>query len=101
MKILNSYGTTNVTQKQVYYHWACLNQEMWWLDDDQVRSAEMVLEWEAGKDVERIPISPEGRISCMAFAFCEVEQEYGTEIEEVSVDLTCKSLVQTCNVNNT
>ena len=82
----------NLTQKQVYYHWARLNEEVWRLDDDQLTLANKVLDREAGKLIEKIPIAPETGISCLAFTFIDIVNEYGKDTEEVSIDSTCEFL---------
>lgn len=64
---------------------------MWKLDNDQVKSAVLVLEAEAGTTVERIPIVEESGISTIAFAFKEVVDAYGDRTEEVAMDSTCTS----------
>ena len=90
-RILREYGTTELTEKQVYDHWQSLNQDVWKLDNDQVKSAVLVLEAEAGTTVERIPIVEESGISTIAFAFKEVVDAYGDRTEEVAMDSTCTS----------
>ena len=92
-KILNMFGTTNITQKQVYFHWAQLNQDMWRLATDQLESAMKVLDREVGKTIEVIPIAKESGISCLAFAFVDVVKEYGKNINEVSIDSTCEYMI--------
>jgi hypothetical protein len=64
---------------------------VWKLDNDQVKSAVLVLEAEAGTTVERIPIVEESGISTIAFAFKEVVDAYGDRTEEVAMDSTCTS----------
>ncbi|KAF8220084.1 hypothetical protein L208DRAFT_1335813, partial [Tricholoma matsutake] len=61
------------------------------LDDDQVKSALMVLEHEEGLDIEIIPIQTKDGISSLAFSFKNILQDYGEEIIEIAMDSTWKT----------
>lgn len=82
---------TELTEKQIYAHWANLNQATWRLDDDQVKSAIKVLKRVEGIDVEIIPVHAEDGISTLAFAFKGILDDYGMEVEEIAMDSTCTS----------
>ena len=92
-KILNMFRTTDITQKQVYYHWAQLNQDVWRLATDQLESAMKVLNREVGKTIEVIPIAKERGISCLVFGFVDVVKECGKNINGVSIDSTCEYMI--------
>jgi hypothetical protein len=80
-----------VTQKQIYALWSELNEGEWRLDDDQVKSAQMILEKLEGIEVEIIPIRSETGIHSIAFAFEEILDEWAEMTEELAMDSTCTS----------
>jgi hypothetical protein len=97
--ILSRYGTTEITQKQVYTHWQHINEDSWRLADNQVESACAILAAdEHGLTVKTIPIEPEDGILTMAFALKEAVDVYAHQISEVAMDSTCKSQGQ-CVIN--
>jgi len=55
-------------QKQVYAHWAKVNQARWRLHDDQVKSAEAVLKSHDNRDISIIPVHAEKGVTVIAFA---------------------------------
>lgn len=71
--------------------WSKLNEEAWRLDDDQVKSAQMLLNKMCGKEVELIPICEEAGIHCIAFGFKEILDGWAEKNEELAMDSTCKS----------
>jgi hypothetical protein len=80
-----------LTEKQMYAHWACINEAVWCINNNQVISALKVLKWGiADMKINVIPFQKEDGISMIAFAFREVLDEYGDKIEEIAIDLTCK-----------
>lgn len=81
---------TELTEKQIYAHWAHLNEDCWRLDKNQVKSAVKVLEAFDGMVVDIIPILEEAGISTVAFAFREILSDYGNEVLEIAMDSTCK-----------
>lgn len=87
--VKKAYPKTNITEKQIYAYWVHLNEATWRLDDDQVKSALKVLERAEGIDVEIIPIRNEPGISTIAFGFKDILDDYGKEIKEIAMDLTC------------
>ncbi|KAG6917946.1 hypothetical protein DXG01_017130, partial [Tephrocybe rancida] len=80
-----------LTQKQVYAHWAQHNENRWRLDNDQVLSARKVLEACEGIEVNVIDVPHEKGISSLAFAFREVLSVYGSKITEIAMDSTWKT----------
>lgn len=91
--ILQEYPQTELTQKQIYARWSQLNEKTWRLDTEQVRSARKVLESFQGSSVEIIPIRPEPGIVAMGFAFKQVFDEFGLDVEEIAMDSTCKQFI--------
>lgn len=89
-RVLQEHPETQTTQKQVYALWAHLNESVWRLDEDQVKSATAVLKRHEDAEVELIPVTPEEGIAALAFAFTEVLDGYGEEIHEVAMDSTCE-----------
>jgi len=69
-----------ITQKQVYAYWQHVNEDSWRLNDDQVASAQAVLEAEHGMTVETIPITAEDGISTIAFAMKEAVDVYANQV---------------------
>ncbi|KAJ7448909.1 hypothetical protein FB451DRAFT_1053504, partial [Mycena latifolia] len=89
-RVLRENPNTEVTQKQIYALWSDLNQGAWRLDDDQVKSAQMVLDQMHGKEVEVIPINAEQGLHAMAFGLKEVLDGWGERTEELAMDSTCR-----------
>lgn len=81
---------TELNEKQIYRYWTELNAGAWRLHDDQVKSALAVLEKYEDLTIEIIPITAEDGISAIAFAFREILDEFGSEVEEIAMDSTCK-----------
>ncbi|KAJ7852598.1 hypothetical protein B0H13DRAFT_2359391 [Mycena leptocephala] len=90
-RVLAENPGTEVTQKQIYALWSELNEGAWRLDDDQVKSAQMILEKLEGTDVEIIPIRAEPGIHAIAFALKEVVDGWAEEREELAMDSTWKT----------
>lgn len=76
----------------MYARWAELNEEQWRLDDDQVKSAAMLLTKMDGEEVEIIPITQEDGIHAIAFTFKDVLEKIGKQIIEIAMDSTCNWL---------
>ncbi|KAJ7678817.1 hypothetical protein B0H17DRAFT_840825, partial [Mycena rosella] len=89
--VLQENPGTEATQKQIYALWSELNQEAWRLDDDQVKSAQMLLNKMHGKEIEVIPIREEDGIHCIAFGFKEVLDNWAEKNEELAMDSTWKT----------
>jgi hypothetical protein len=89
--VLEKHPQTELNEKQIYACWAQANEGNWRLDDDQVKSALKNLEALEGEAIETIPIQPEDGITAIAFAFKSILDDYGTNMEEVAMDSTCKS----------
>lgn len=90
-RVLQDHPGTEVTQKQIYALWSALNEEAWRLDDDQVKSAQKLLEKMHGKEIEIIPIRQEDGLHCIAFGFKEVLDGWAEHNEELAMDSTCKN----------
>ncbi|KAF7344983.1 SWIM-type domain-containing protein [Mycena venus] len=90
-RVLAQNPGTEVTQKQIYALWSELNEGEWRLDDDQVKSAQMILQKMEGTEVEFIPIRSEPGIHSIAFAFKEVLDGWAKENEELAMDLTWRT----------
>ncbi|KAJ7442849.1 hypothetical protein FB451DRAFT_1057229 [Mycena latifolia] len=89
-QVLQDYPATEITQKQIYRLWSELNESAWRLDDDQVKSAQKLLEKMHGKEIEPIPITQEDGIHCIVFGFKEVLDTWAEKNEELAMDSTCK-----------
>ncbi|TFK46463.1 hypothetical protein OE88DRAFT_1638147 [Heliocybe sulcata] len=87
----NEGRTVEYTERQVYALWQHINEEVWWLDDDQVKSARMVLEAAQGKEVELIDVTMEKGIDVIAFALKDSVDEFGGEMAELAMDSTWKT----------
>lgn len=75
---------------QVSNHWSKANEGVWKLDDDQVKSAKLLVERVAGKEVEIVALHTEPGMSAIAFALKEPLEEWGEETAEIAFDGTCK-----------
>ena len=91
--IVKNNPKTEITQKQVYAHWAHLHEASWRLDNDQVKSALKVLERVDDINIETIAVPREDGISSLAFSFKDILGDYGEEITEIAMDSTCQYLV--------
>ncbi|KAJ7914536.1 hypothetical protein B0H13DRAFT_2232112 [Mycena leptocephala] len=83
-RVLAENPGTEVTQKQIYALWSEL-------DDDQVKSAQMILKKLEGTDVEIIPIRAEPGIHAIAFTLKEVVDGWAEDTEELAMDSTWKT----------
>ncbi|KAJ7656928.1 hypothetical protein DFH06DRAFT_1328467 [Mycena polygramma] len=90
-RVLAQNPQTEVTQKQIYALWSELNEGEWRLDDDQVKSAQMILKKLEGVEVEIIPIRSEAGIHAIAFTFKEVLDDWASMTEELAMDSTWKT----------
>jgi hypothetical protein len=86
--------TTNLSQKQIYAYWAHINQDRWRLDDEQLKSAEKILEAYQGTKIQKIPIQHEEGMTTIAFAFQQVIDKFGLIVTEVAMDSTCMHIFQ-------
>jgi hypothetical protein len=87
--IIKKYPETNLSQKQIYAYWAHINQDRWRLDDEQLKSAQKVLETYQGTKIQQIPIRHEEGMTTIAFAFRRVIDKFGPTVTEVAMDSTC------------
>ncbi|KAJ6565627.1 hypothetical protein DFH09DRAFT_1473861, partial [Mycena vulgaris] len=90
-RVLAQNPTTEVTQKQMYALWSELNEGEWRLDDDQVKSAQMILEKMEGVEVKIIPVRSEAGIHAIAFAFKEILDDWAEKTEELAMDSTWRT----------
>jgi len=90
-RILRDNPQTELTEKQIYASWAHLNEDTWRLNNEQVKSAQKILENLEGDRIEIIPVRTEDGISAIAFGFKEIVSDYGKEITEIAMDSTCLS----------
>jgi hypothetical protein len=90
-RILRDNPQTELTEKQIYASWAHLNEDTWRLNNEQVKSAQKILENLEGDRIEIIPVRAEDGISAIAFGFKEIVSDYGKEITEIAMDSTCLS----------
>jgi hypothetical protein len=63
-------------------HWAHLHKATWRLDNNQVKSALMVLKCEEGLNIEIIPIPTKDGISLLAFSFKNILHDYGGDHQD-------------------
>ncbi|KAJ7689378.1 hypothetical protein B0H17DRAFT_1134965 [Mycena rosella] len=91
MCILQENPGTDITQKQIYALWCELNKAAWRLDDDQVKSVQILLEKMHGKEIELIPIHQEDGVHCIAFGFTEVLDGWAEQNKELVMNSTWKT----------
>ena len=96
-KILCRWGTQDYNQYQVYNCWSHINENVWRLTDDQIKSTYLVLQATDPKLVKTLSITTEDGISALAFVFKEPLDQYGEEVLEVGMDSTCEHLCH-CSV---
>ncbi|KAJ7755629.1 hypothetical protein DFH07DRAFT_742930 [Mycena maculata] len=89
--IMREYPSTEITRKQVYAHWARVNESVWKLHPNQVKSATMLLEQWDGERIEILPVEKEPGIDAISFSFINILREFGDSIEEVVMDSTWKT----------
>jgi hypothetical protein len=87
--IIIAFPETELNQKQVYVYWALLNRDAWRLHDKQLVSALKVLDKFNDIKIEVILIPAEEGISALAFAFKEVFDTVGSEVQEITMESTC------------
>lgn len=89
--ILQEDPNTELTEKQIQAEWTRVNQDLWRLDDDQLKSVHKLLQnLSEDEIVENIPVTQREGTSTVAFAFKEILDEFGGKVEEVAMDSTCK-----------
>ena len=88
--VLKKHPETNLTEKQIYAHWAHIHEATWRLHDDQVTSALMVLKRTKDLDIEIISVPTEDGILSLAFSFKNILEDYGKEIVKLAMDSTCE-----------
>ncbi|KAJ7716732.1 hypothetical protein DFH07DRAFT_700087, partial [Mycena maculata] len=89
--IMRENPSTELTRKQVYAEWARVNESVWKLDSDQIKSATKLLERVEGEKIEIIPIEKQSGIDAVAFSFINILRDFGDQIEEVAMDSTWKT----------
>ena len=69
-----------------------MNEKVWKLDPDAVKSAEKVLEKWDGVKTEIIHLPEEPGMSAVAFGLTDVIDRWAANTEELAIDSTCKFL---------
>ncbi|KAG8900052.1 hypothetical protein FRC00_000052 [Tulasnella sp. 408] len=87
-EIRHRWPETEMTAMQVRNHWSKANEGVWKLDEDQVKSAKLLIEQVAGKDVEIVALRAEPGMSAIAFSLKEPLEEWGEETAEIAFDGT-------------
>ncbi|KIO18476.1 hypothetical protein M407DRAFT_48553, partial [Tulasnella calospora MUT 4182] len=77
---------TEIEEAQVYNHWGEASEAIWKLDGDQVKSATMLVERAAGKEVEVIAIHAKPSMAAIGFALKEPPELWGEETAEIAFD---------------
>lgn len=90
-KILHEFPETDVTERQIYALWTKENEGAWKLDDDQVISAQKLIEKHAGKEVILVSTRNEPGMVALAFALKEPLEKWGEQTLEIAFDGTCES----------
>ena len=88
------------TRKAIYALWASVDGRKWRRDDDEVRSAHILLEEMRKKDsataelynVTEIPLSERDGFIAIAFSLPGVLRQWGGRVREISLDSACRSL---------
>ena len=87
------------SRKSVYQMWLDIASTKWKQDEDEVKSAKVLLEeaWESGKHglytVEPIPLEEEAGFKAIAFTLPDLLRKFGGRVQELSLDSACKSSV--------
>ncbi|KAJ3720039.1 hypothetical protein C8R42DRAFT_549361, partial [Lentinula raphanica] len=89
--ILKRDPDTELTEKQIQAKWTRINKVHWHLDKDQVTSALQLLQQSEKEKIEVIPITQREGASSIAFAFTEILDSVGNQIEEILMDSTWKT----------
>lgn len=100
-EILQKHPRPSFTRKSVVQLWSRLNSHFWKRDEDEVRSAWMLLEEHrtlpSGGSlsgcytvVEPIPIEEETGVTAIAFALPEILRQWGGRIREIQLDSACE-----------
>ena len=90
--VLKKHPKINLTKKQIYAHWAHIHETTWWLHDDQVTSALMVLKHAEDLHIKIISVPTEDGISLLAFSFKNILEDYVEEIVKLAMDSTCEAI---------
>lgn len=67
-----------------------MHEGSWRFDDDQLESTKKLLAKLEGFKIENIPVHEEEGISAIAFAFKDIVDDFGEEMQEIAMDSTCK-----------
>ncbi|KAG8915415.1 hypothetical protein FRC00_004714 [Tulasnella sp. 408] len=87
-EIQRKWPETEIEEAQVYNHWGKASEADWKLDPDQVKSAKMLVERAAGKEVEVIAMHAEPGMASIGFALKEPLELWGEETAEIAFDGT-------------
>ena len=97
-EILKSYPKPTFTRKSIYQLWSRLSSQSWKRDEDEIQSAQILLEefQEPSADrpytVEPIPVEQGEGITVIAFALPENLRQWGGRLRELQLDSTCELL---------
>ena len=100
-KILQKHPQPSFAQKSVVQLWSQLNSHLWKQDDEEVRSARILLEEHQNSPpdrslsglltkVEPIPIEEEIGVMAIAFTLLDILCQWGGRICEVQLDSACE-----------
>ena len=103
-EILQKHPRPSFTRKSVVQLWSRLNSHLWKRDEDEVRSAWILLEEHRSRRsetsggtlsgiysvVEPIPIEEETGITAIAFTLPEILRQWGGRIREIQLDSACE-----------
>lgn len=94
-EILKNYPKPSFTRKSIYQLWSRLSSRTWKRDEDQIQSAQILLEEfrKPSSDrmytVEPIPVEQGEGITVIAFALPENLRQWGGRLRELQLDSTC------------
>lgn len=92
------YPTPRFTRKAVYHVWQRVSSTKWKRDEDEVKSAHILLEEAAQTSeslyqVHEIPLPEVEGYTVLAFALPNVLRQWGGRIRELALDSACKSFL--------
>jgi hypothetical protein len=86
----------SISRKSVYQMWLDVASTKWKRDEDEVKSAKILLEEarQSGKQgmytVEPIPLEEEDGFKAIAFTLPDVLRKFGGRVRELSLDSACE-----------
>jgi hypothetical protein len=79
----------NVSAKQVHRAWSTMSQIMWRRADNQLESAQKLME-EFGDDVKVLNVTAPDSVEILAISFPKINAALKDKIVEVGLDATCE-----------